>query len=187
MPMQVVVEPYNSDWAGMFSTEAQLIADVLGTNFRAAHHIGSTAIPLIVAKPIIDLLIVVADLDAVDRHNSDMAALGYEAMGECGIPLRRFFRKDNARAVRTHHVHVFPVGCNQIERHLAFRDFMNAHPMWAECYSKLKLDLVAMHPDSIEQYMAGKDGFIKRMDQLAAKWRLSEVVAGLRPSHQQQP
>lgn len=180
MPMQVRVDPHNPAWAEMFAIEAERIATALGSNFVAAHHVGSTAIPAIVAKPIIDLLIEVAEIDAVDAHNAEMNALEYEAMGELGIPLRRYFRKDNSEGVRTHHVHVFATGNPQIERHLAFRDFMNAHPAWARQYSQLKLELVARYPDSIERYMDGKDSFIKQIDELAAIWRSesSKLTAG---------
>ncbi|MCA9123909.1 MAG: GrpB family protein [Planctomycetaceae bacterium] len=169
MPMEVLVLPYDPAWADMFHAESQLILSALGENSIAAHHIGSTAIPGVVAKPVIDMLIVVADIEAVDRCSENMEAIGYEVMGEFGIPSRRYFRKDNDTGKRTHHVHVFADGSNHIVRHLAFRDFMKAHPEWATRYSDLKLKLVAANPDSIERYMEGKDGFIKQVDQLAAE------------------
>ncbi|MCA9085844.1 MAG: GrpB family protein, partial [Planctomycetaceae bacterium] len=77
---------------------------------------------------------------------------------------------DSSVGKRTHHVHVFAQGSEQITRHLAFRDFMNAHPDWAARYSDLKRDLVAQFPDSIERYMDGKDAFIKAIDRLADTW-----------------
>jgi GrpB-like predicted nucleotidyltransferase (UPF0157 family) len=145
--------------------------NALNGNAIAAYHIGSTAIPSIVAKPIIDILPVVENIEMVDDRNAEMEELGYEALGEFGIADRRYFRKDDGAGKRTHHVHVFPHGSKQIERHVNFRDFMNEHPVWAEEYSKLKLKLIAKHPDSIECYMDGKDEFIKFIDSLAAIWR----------------
>ena len=111
----------------------------------------------------------------MDVCNPAMEALGYEACGEFGIPGRRYFRKDDAAAIRTHHVHAFAVGSPEIERHLAFRDFLRAHPTWAEQYSDLKRNLAAAHADSIERYMDGKDAFIQEVDRLAAAWRAGSV------------
>lgn len=170
MPMEVIVLPHDPMWAGMFDAESQLVMRALGDNALNAHHIGSTAIKSVVAKPIIDMLIVVADINIVDACNASVRQLGYESMGECGIPHRRYFRKDNDDGKRTHHIHVFSRGSDQIVRHVAFRDFMNAHSEWASLYSTLKSTLVDRYPNSIEQYMEGKDGFIKHIDELAASW-----------------
>ncbi len=155
----------------MFDTESKIVAQALGSNVVAVHHIGSTVIPDIYAKPIIDMLVEVADIDAVDPHNPSMSALGYLAMGEFGIPGRRFFRKDNDAGVRTHHVHVFAACSPEVERHIAFRDFMIEHPESAIRYSDLKREFAAAHSDDIELYMDGKDAFIKEIDRKAVAWR----------------
>ena len=128
----------------------------------------STAIPQIHAKPIIDMLVEVKDITNVDTHSSEMEALGYQALGEFGISGRRYFRK-----ARTHHIHSFEVGSPQIERHLAFRDYMIAHTEAAQEYSELKRKIAKKYPDNIQGYMDEKDGFIKAMDLKAAKWRSS--------------
>lgn len=94
----------------------------------AVHHIGSTAITGIQAKPIIDLLVEVQCLTQVDEQNLPMEQLGYEVMGDFDIPGRRFFRKNNQDGIRTHHIHIFNHNSAQIKRHLAFRDYMIAHP-----------------------------------------------------------
>ena len=179
MPMEVIVVPHDPAWVEMFHAESRLIRTALGENALATHHIGSTAIPSIVAKPVIDILVAVKNIVAVDPRSDAMVSIGYEAMGELGIPARRYFRKDNAAGKRTHHVHVFAEGTDQIARHLAFRNFMNAHPEWAARYAELKRTLVAKYPDSIEAYMAGKDDFIKHVDRLAAQW---EKLSGVRLS-----
>ncbi len=171
IPMEVIVLPHDPSWVDMFSIESRLILSAFGANAIAAHHIGSTAIPAIVAKPVVDMLIVVNDIEVVDACNVEMEKLGYEAMGEFGIPSRRYFRKDNDTGKRTYHVHVFAQGSKQVDRHLAFRDFMNAHPDWAGRYSDLKCELVAKHPNSIEAYVDGKNDFIKQVDAMAETWR----------------
>jgi GrpB-like predicted nucleotidyltransferase (UPF0157 family) len=168
---KVEVVPHNPDWQQTFEQAAQQVAQALGDNVVAIHHIGSTAIPGIYAKPIIDLLLVVRAIVLVDQHNPAMAAQGYEAMGEYGIPGRRYFRKHDAAGVRTHHVHVFEVGSAQIERHLAFRDYLRSHPAEAQAYSDLKRRLAQTHPTNIDAYMDGKDGFIQAIDAKAAVWR----------------
>ncbi|GAB4283695.1 MAG: GrpB family protein [Oscillatoriaceae cyanobacterium] len=169
---RVEVVSHNPQWADAFAVESQQIADALGENVVAIHHIGSTAIPMIYAKPIIDLLVEVKDINQVNQQNYSMELLGYEVMGEFGIPGRRYFRKHNPAGMRTHHVHIFEVGSPQIERHLNFRDYMIAHPEAAQKYSELKRELAQKYPNDIEKYMDGKDGFIQEIDQKAARWRL---------------
>ncbi|MBP0029241.1 GrpB family protein [Roseofilum sp. Guam] len=166
---KVEVIPHDHQWQQMFELEAQEITKVLGENLVAIHHMGSTAIPNIYAKPIIDLLGEVKDMDKVDRYNAQIELLGYEAMGEFGIPDRRYFRKRNLEGIRTHHLHLFPVGSEQVNRHLAFRDYLIAHPQIAQQYSDLKRQLAREFPDNIEGYMDGKDGLIKEIDRKAAQ------------------
>jgi GrpB-like predicted nucleotidyltransferase (UPF0157 family) len=171
MPIRAEVVPHNPTWRNEFERESKQVASALGANVVAVHHIGSTAIPNIYAKPVIDLLVEVNDITQVDERSSEMEALGYEAMGEFGIPGRRFFRKDNEAGVRTHHVHTFEVASPEIERHLAFRDYMIAHPEDAQQYSELKRALVKkLHGSDIEGYMDGKDEFIKEMEKRAVSW-----------------
>lgn len=166
--MKVVVVPHNPDWKDEFKKEAELIAAALGENVVAIHHIGSTAIPNIYAKAVIDFLVEVRDIEAVDAQSEAMEELGYEVMGEFGIPGRRYFRKDNTDGVRTHQIHVFEAGSPQVVRHLAFRDYMIAHDDAAREYSDLKRKLAEEHPHNPDGYMDGKDSFIKEIDRRAA-------------------
>lgn len=174
--MDILLRPHDPAWADAFESASALVLSALGSNAIAAHHIGSTAIPNILAKPIIDLMIAVADIELVDACNPAMERLGYEAKGEFGIPTRRYFRKDDAHGIRTHHTHVFPMGSDQIDRHLAFRDFMIAHPKWAKRYSDLKRELAEKHRLCMADYVAGKDPVIQQIDALAATWRRETQV-----------
>ncbi|HEX8503293.1 MAG TPA: GrpB family protein [Pyrinomonadaceae bacterium] len=171
---KVEVVPHDPRWRDAFEAEAKDIAAALGDNVAAVHHIGSTAIPGIYAKPIIDFLVEVRDIAGVDGRSPAMETLGYEVMGEYGIPGRRYFRKDDREGVRTHHVHAFETGSAEAGRHLAFRDYMLAHPEEAQRYSELKRRLASEHPQSPDGYMDGKDGFIKEMERRAARWRGSQ-------------
>jgi GrpB-like predicted nucleotidyltransferase (UPF0157 family) len=169
--MNVVVVPHDPRWRGEFETEASRIREALGDSVVAIHHIGSTSIPGIHAKPVIDLLVEVDNLDEVDARSSAMEALGYEVKGEFGIAGRRYFRKDNTAGIRTHQVHTFEARSAEAVRHLAFRDYMITHPDDARAYSELKQKLANQFPMDAEAYMDGKDDFIKEIDRRAAAWR----------------
>lgn len=171
MPTRILVVAHDPAWKLKFEFEAENIARVLGRVVAAIHHIGSTAIPGIHAKPIIDILLVVEEIRGLDDRIAAMERLGYESMGEYGIPGRRYFRKDDASGTRTHQVHAFSSGSPEIARHLAFRDYMIAHPTVAEAYSTLKERLARQHPDDREAYMDGKDPFIKEHEARALAWR----------------
>ena len=167
--MRVRMVPHDPNWRQEFRQEAGRISAAAGSNAVAVHHVGSTAIPGIYAKPVIDLLLVIQDLAALDEKQLEMEALGYEARGEYGIAGRRFFRRDDKHGDRTHQVHAFEDGSPQIARHLAFRDYMIAHPETAQEYSDLKRELAAQHPSDIEAYMDGKNEFIQEVDKRAAQ------------------
>src|SRR4028119_262931 len=125
---KVEVVAHSPQWRDAFEAEAKHVGAALGENVLAIHHIGSTAIPNIYAKPIVDLLVEVRDITEVDGQSSAMELIGYEVMGEFGIPGRRYFRKNNREGIRTHQIHTFETGSAEVERHLAFRDYMIAHP-----------------------------------------------------------
>lgn len=167
--MKIYMVSHDPKWRQLFQQEAEQLTAVLGSSVAAVHHIGSTAIPTIYAKPVLDLLLVVQDLAALDTKQPRMEALGYEALGEFGIPGRRYFRRDNLSGERTHQVHVFENDSPQIKRHLAFRDYLINRPETAQEYSDLKRELAAKHPEDIELYMDGKDEFIQEIDMRTAQ------------------
>jgi GrpB-like predicted nucleotidyltransferase (UPF0157 family) len=171
MVRKVQVVPHDPNWSKLFQAEADTIAAVLGREVMAVHHIGSTAIPNISAKPIIDILVEVPDIEKMDEFNEEMIRLGYWPQGEFGIPGRRFFVRGDDSA-RTHHVHIFQTGDPKVESHLNFRDYMIAHPQVAQAYGRLKEELAQEFPEDIEGYMEGKDGFIKKIDKKARAWRV---------------
>ena len=168
--MRIFMVPHDPEWRQEFEREAaQITAAAGGGSVVTVHHIGSTAIPHIYAKPVIDMLLVVKDHTDLDAKQAAMEALGYKALGEFGIAGRRYFRRDNADGDRTHQVHAFEAGSPQIARHLAFRDYLIAHPDIAQQYSDLKRELAAQHPSDIEAYMDGKHEFIQEIDRRAAR------------------
>lgn len=159
------LSPHRSDWAGVFMTEARAIRDVAG-GAVALHHIGSTAVPDLLAKPVIDILGVADDRSAAEALARPLVASGYEAKGAYGIEGRWYFRRDDADGRRLIHLHVFVVGSPHIERHLAFRDYLRAHPDRAAAYGALKRRL-ARAPD----YQQAKAGFVGELEAEALAWR----------------
>ncbi|MBH9554285.1 GrpB family protein [Inhella gelatinilytica] len=166
----VQVVAHDPTWADAHARAAEELHTLLGPRLVALHAIGSTAVPGLAAKPILDLLGVVADLADADACNAALASLGYEAMGEYGISGRRYFRRDNAQGERTHHLHVFAEGSPHIRRHLAFRDYLRAHPGIALDYGRLKLRLASLHPSDMPAYIAGKDSFVRTIEAQALAW-----------------
>ncbi|MEL6921801.1 MAG: GrpB family protein [Pseudomonadota bacterium] len=164
------VVPHNPDWKSAFSEESAAITVAFQGSAIEIHHIGSTAIPGVLAKPIIDLLSVVTSLADVDENSGSLEALGYEVMGAYGIEGRRYFRKTNYAGTRTHHLHIFEVGSLHVERHLAFRDYLIAHPSVSAEYSLLKESLTSDEGSSCDNYLNGKDPFISDVEQQAVDW-----------------
>ena len=169
MTRKVVVMPSDSNWSELFKKEANGLAALLGREVVAIHHIGSTAIPGIIAKPIIDILVEIHDINKMDEFNAEMIKLGYQPKGEFGIPGRRFFTKSDG-TTRTHHAHVFQTGDPEVERHLSFKEYMTAHPKEAQAYSRLKEELAGKFPEDINGYTQAKGDFIKRIDEKAKAW-----------------
>lgn len=160
MPRIIEVVPYNPEWPQMFEAEAALIKKALGDNCIAIHHIGSTSIPGLNAKPIIDILPVVIDILKVKAK--PMEALGYQAKGEYGMAFRRYFQKEGD--IRTHQVHVFEKCDPEIDRYLKFRDWMRSNPDDAKAYEALKSELAAKFPNDILSYCNGNDTFVASID-----------------------
>lgn len=164
----IQVVPYNPEWHEEYLKEVEKVCSMLNTEIIDVHHIGSTAIPQIYAKPIIDILVEVRDINNIDKYNEDMKKLEYIAKGEYGIVGRRFFLKGLYN--RTHHIHIFQTGNVEIKRHLEFRDYMIAHSEEAKNYGELKKALAIKSMYDIEGYCYGKDNYIKDIDKKAKEW-----------------
>lgn len=170
--MHVEVMAHNPHWKNEFEQEAQKIKAIYDDLLLEIHHIGSTSVVGLKAKPVIDIMPIVCDINEVDKFDDQMEALGYEPLGENGIVGRRFFRKDDETlGKRTHHVHVFDQHSHdEIIRHLAFKAYLIAHPDIANQYGNLKSRLAVAFPNDIESYMAGKNDFIKDTEKQAVAW-----------------
>ncbi|MTI70703.1 MAG: GrpB family protein [Firmicutes bacterium] len=165
---KIEVLPYDENWKIKYKKESTKVKNILMDELISIHHIGSTSILNMSAKPIIDILVVVKDIKKVDTFNNDFKHLGYTPMGEYGIKKRRFFLKGKYN--RTHHIHIFEKGNFEINKHLNFRDFLRAHPTYLKRYADLKIELSKKFPYDIEAYCKGKDPLIKKLTEKANKW-----------------
>lgn len=168
---KVEVIPYDSIWATKFEEEAAKLKRLFEDELVAIHHIGSTSVPGLDAKPIIDIMPVVRQIERIDDWVGHMEALGYRSFGEHGIPRRRFFAK--GEEVRTIHVHMFEHGDDGVIRHLAFRDYLNTFPDVRDEYAVLKQQLARQHPDDIESYIQGKQDWVSATERAATMWYTS--------------
>ena len=162
---EIVVVPYDEKWPEMFQAEHFLIQELLGDVVKNVHHIGSTSVPGLSAKPVIDILLEVSDINELDTYGSAMSRAGYVARGENGIPGRRYFIKGGDQ--RSHQVHAFTVGNMQILRHLAFRDYLRENSDIAEKYAEVKHSAALLSRNDVHRYSALKANFIEHHLQLA--------------------
>lgn len=167
--MKIEVVPYDPRWPESFEKEKVAILSKTAQAIVAIHHIGSTSVPGLSAKPIIDMLIETPSLEIFDKHSAAIETLGYEGLGEMGIPGRRYFRKGGEN--RTHQIHAFATGDRGLPRHLAFRDYLRAHPEVCREYDELKRKVAEICEQDIDKYCDGKNDFIKKHEALALKWK----------------
>jgi GrpB-like predicted nucleotidyltransferase (UPF0157 family) len=136
--------------------------------------VGSTAVPGIVAKPVLDLMPVVTDLAALDERRQSVEALGYECWGELGLRGRRYFTLDDpSTGRRLVQLHCYAAGSPEIERHLAFRDYLLRRPNIARVYEREKLHCRALHPNDSHAYADCKSLWIAETEAEALLWRQS--------------
>lgn len=164
----IVVVPYDPKWPLQFEAEAAALRPIFGDNLIKLHHIGSTSVPGLAAKPTLDLLGVVKSITLVSEMRSSFEALDYKAVGAFGIEGREFFVKGSPNP--THHMHVFEEGSAEIMRHLAFRDFLRTHEEAAQEYAALKMKLAALYRLDPASYQEGKSDWIKRVERQALEW-----------------
>lgn len=163
----IVLAPYDDNWHRLFEQTRSQLVDILGNNALAVHHIGSTAIPAIVAKPILDVAVELADPASIDLRL--MALFGYVYRGESGIPGRYLFVKYRDGNLSTHHIHCYKPDHPNLLNNIAFRDYLNAHPDWAARYGELKLRLSKDCAGDRARYTQGKTDFINAVLALSGK------------------
>lgn len=156
----IEVVPYQSEWPEQFEHEKAKLQEVFGKLASKIEHIGSTSIPGLAAKPIIDMVIEVNELAGVDELTDQLAAIGYRAKGENGIVGRRYFQKGGDQ--RTHHMHVFEAANPHLRNHILFKRYLIENEAVALEYGELKKRAAFKCNHDSSLYMALKDEFIKK-------------------------
>jgi GrpB-like predicted nucleotidyltransferase (UPF0157 family) len=156
----VEIAEYDPAWPAQYERESDLIARALGDLVVAIEHVGSTAVPGLGAKPIIDIMVGVRTLAEGERCIRPLERLGYEYRGEAGIPGRLYFRK-LTDGLRTHHIHMVEIGSDFWQRHLLFRDYLREHRQEAQDYYELKVRLAERFGTDRLGYNEAKSAFIE--------------------------
>ncbi|GLX76889.1 hypothetical protein tinsulaeT_02290 [Thalassotalea insulae] len=165
---KITVVDYQADWVNKFTDEKALLIQAIGNIALNIEHIGSTSVPGLAAKPIIDILVEVTDLNRLDTKSNEMVALGYNIKGENGISGRRYFQKGDNQ--RSHHLHAFNQNDPHLMRHRAFRDYLLAHSNVAQQYAKIKTQAAHQCQHDTNMYMALKNDFIQHHETKAINW-----------------
>lgn len=158
MTYQVIVEPYNPEWPRHFEELSGVVWAAVSEYALAIEHVGSTSVPGLAAKPIIDIDIVIEDMSRLPAMIAALATLGYEHRGNQGIVDREAFKRADA-AIR-HNLYVCPKDSIALRNHLCLRDALRADPALRDEYARLKQSLAVAFPTSIADYIDGKSDFI---------------------------
>jgi GrpB-like predicted nucleotidyltransferase (UPF0157 family) len=162
MKKQIEVTPYNPEWPALFNIEAQNIRDILGDNCVTIHHIGSTSVSGLTAKPVIDIIMAIKNSE---KAITSLESIGYQYKGEYNIPMRLYFNKK----LPDINLHVYEENHPEIELNLMFRDYLRNHPEAKDEYALLKDDLLKKETSYEKNnsvftgYNLGKDTFIRKI------------------------
>lgn len=163
---KVTVVPYDPSWPGEFEKIRREVEEALGSLVLSVEHVGSTSVPGLAAKPIIDLDVVIGNETALEDVILVMACLGYAHEGDLGIPGREAFCYEGKEHLMKHHLYVCRESSSELKRHMAFRDHLRKHQEAMQEYGRIKLEAAALYPDSIDAYMAHKNDCIQNLYQI---------------------
>ena len=161
MAKSVIVENYHEDWANQFAELRTRLWPAVKDFALSIEHVGSTSVPGLAAKPVIDIDIIIPDMSFLDLAVQKLGALGYEHRGNMGIEDREAFRTKSS--LHAHHLYVCPEHSIALRNHLCLRDALRADPKLRDEYGALKFDLAKEFPHSIDDYIEGKTAFILKI------------------------
>jgi GrpB-like predicted nucleotidyltransferase (UPF0157 family) len=175
-PIPVELQPHSEDWMRIAEIERGRLSEVLGANLVAVHHIGSTAILGICAKPIVDLIPEVVSLTQLDDARQQVCSLGYQWWGEYGMSGRRYCTLDDRdTGKRRVQLHCFAHNDSNIERYLAFRDYLRTHPEIACEYESIKINARELYPNDSYAYSRAKSNWVSAVESQALSWFRSQA------------
>ena len=159
----VVVLPYDEAWKEDFIKIEAELKDALGDLAVSIEHVGSTSVPGLSAKPIIDIDVVIKDYSVFDAVVSAFAGIGYRHEGDLGIPGREAFKYEGKEHLRKHHLYVCTQDSAELKRHIAFRDHLRTHPEAVLEYSRIKEEGATLYPYDIDKYIEYKSPVIEKI------------------------
>lgn len=151
---------HDPTWGARYQVEAHILSALLGAAAVRIHHMGSTSIPNIPAKPIIDILLEATSLELLDTFTNNLVIIGYEARGEYGISGRRYFKKKPINETPAFHLHCYKANSYEVKRHLAFRDYLRCKPDIAKQYADMKIKMSDETGKLISGYQIEKKPFV---------------------------
>jgi GrpB-like predicted nucleotidyltransferase (UPF0157 family) len=163
----VIVRDYDPNWPVVFQSLRQRIAETLGDMASAIEHVGSTAVPNLAAKPIIDIDVLLASETMLPAAIERLAIVGYVHQGNLGVPQREAFLAPAGDP--PHHLYVCPPRSAEFRRHLAFRNYLRAHPQDAKIYGDLKRALASQLREDRPGYINAKGEFVEELTSRAIR------------------
>jgi len=160
---EVIVSSYTDDWPLIYQTEVKRIQKAIGMYILDIQHIGSTSVPGLCAKPIIDIAIAVESFEGATVCIAPLEKIGYRYRGENGMPRRHYFVKGDPR---THHIHMLEENSENWARHIRFRNRLRSNPLLIQEYGALKLALASNYHRNRYSYQKGKSEFIARVENM---------------------
>lgn len=155
----VELESYNPKWVEDYNKEEKLLKELLKDYLIEIHHIGSTSIPGLMAKPVIDIIAVIKSLEDIPAIEEILKDYDYSNRGQQGVPDRYFFAKGPEEA-RTHYIHFVEKDSNTYYNQLYFKKYLLDHPDYIEKYCDLKQELAKKYANERPKYTQGKNDFI---------------------------
>jgi GrpB-like predicted nucleotidyltransferase (UPF0157 family) len=165
MPNSLAIEEYDPHWPILFEELRLKFSKLLGNMVSAIEHVGSTSVPGLATKPIIDLDVLLASATYLPETIRRLATLGYEHEGDRGIAGREAFR--TPPALFAHHLYVCLSNCEEFRRHILLRNYLRSHPAEVSAYSNLKWILFARFANDRAAYIQGKADFVTQLVQRA--------------------
>lgn len=162
------LESYNKQWADRFRDEHQTLVREIGPFTAAIEHFGSTSVPGMTAKPIIDMLVGVENVLHSNEIIPRLTAMGYEDLGEAGIPGRIYLRK---RGNVAYNVHIVLYRGDIWSHNIMIRDYLRAHAVEAERYSEIKRRIVSQGTRTLLRYSDEKNTFVEQLLARAKAWK----------------
>ena len=157
----VVVVDYDKSWSARFEEIRKELADALGGVAIRIEHVGSTSVPGLAAKPIIDIDVVIATREDLPKAIQCLQSIGYVHEGPLGIPDRDAFKYEGKEHLQAHHLYVCPTDSKELYRHVTFRDYLRKNPDAVKQYSDVKKEGANKFPHDIDAYIRYKDACVK--------------------------